>query len=58
MAGNKVTASMSVAAQSHVHAVLKAVPQQLKSGRSPGKPWFRVVEVASGKASEFQLVEA
>ena len=57
MSGRKVVRSISVAAQSHVHAVVKTVPKPLKLGKAPGKPWIRVRNAAGGKASAFQVAE-
>jgi hypothetical protein len=57
MHGNKVISSASVEAQSHVHAVVKSVQRPLNPGRTLGKPWIRVTELDSCKASEFQVSE-
>jgi len=57
MNGRKVVRSVSVAAQSHVHAVVKTVPKPLKPGKAPGKPWIRVKPVAGGKSSSFQVAD-
>jgi len=55
MNGKKVISSVEVAAQSHVHAVMKTVPKPLKLGRAAGKPWIRVTHVVSKKTSEFHV---
>ena len=57
MIEDRVISSTSVEAQSHVHAVVKTVRRPLKPGRSPGKPWIRVTDLASGKAGEFQFAD-
>lgn len=57
MSGSKVVSATSVEAQSHVHAVVKAIPRPLKPGRSPSKPWIRVTDVATRKATEFQFAD-
>lgn len=44
MDGTKIVRSVSVEAQSHVHAVVKAIPRPLKPGRVPGRPWIRVTD--------------
>jgi hypothetical protein len=57
MHGDRVVSSAVVEAQSHVHAVVKSIRRPLKPGRTPGKPWIRVTEVDSLKASEFQRAD-
>lgn len=56
MSGKKVVRSLSVVAQSHVHAVVKTVPKPLKLGKAPGKPWIRVRPAAGGKTSVFHVL--
>jgi hypothetical protein len=57
MHGDKVISSALVEAQSHVHAVVKSIRKPLKPGRTPGKPWIRVTDMANRKASEFQTAD-
>lgn len=57
MHGDSVVSSALVEAQSHVHAVVKSVRRPLKPGRTQGKPWIRVTEVASRKVTEFQRAD-
>lgn len=44
MDGTKIIRSVSVEAQSHVHAVVKAIPRPLKPGRVRDRPWIRVTD--------------
>jgi hypothetical protein len=57
MNGKKVVRSLSVAAQSHVHAVVKTVPKPMMPGKASGKPWIRVRPAAGGKTSAFHVIE-
>lgn len=57
MNGKKVVRSLSVAAQSHVHAVVKTIPKQMMPGKTTGKPWIRVRPAAGGKTSVFHVIE-
>ncbi|WP_027037588.1 hypothetical protein [Mesorhizobium ciceri] len=57
MHGDKAISSALVEAQSHVHALVKSIRKPLKPGRTPGKPWIRVTDLANLKASEFQKVD-
>lgn len=52
MDGSEIVHSVSVAAQSHVHAVVKAIPRPLKPGRVPGRPWIRVTD-PNGTSRDF-----
>lgn len=57
MNGKKVVRSLSVAAQSHVHAVVKTVPKPMMPGKASGKLWIRVRLAAGGKTSAFHVIE-
>ncbi|WP_027062662.1 hypothetical protein [Mesorhizobium loti] len=57
MNGRKVVRTVSVAAQSPVHAVVKTIPKPLMPGKAPGKPWIRVRNAAGGKSSAFRVVD-
>lgn len=52
MDGPKAVRSVSVEAQSHVHAVMKAIPRPLQLDRGPGRLWIRVTD-ASRSSREF-----
>ncbi|MGX8008903.1 hypothetical protein ACVDG8_007725 [Mesorhizobium sp. ORM8.1] len=57
MSGRKIVRSVLVAAQSPVHAVVKTIPNSLKPGKGPGKPWIRVRNAVGGKASAFHVAD-
>ncbi len=57
MSGRKVVRSVSIAAQSPVHAVVKMIPKPMKPGKTPGKPYIQVRSPIGGKTRTFQLAD-